>query len=243
MTLSLLPLILLTAAPVKLRLVTGGAKLSSVGLPLVRLDLHAKANDAELVALVLQGQRTAARALYDRHVARVTLRAARLLRSQFEAEDVVQDSFLEAFRDLSKLRQTDKFASWLDRIMAHQVTRRFRKRRTLELLGLSVILGANTSPTTHVDDRCSLDQFAAPDSDPEQLAQLKQLDRLLNTIPEQERIVWMLRRIDGLNHSEICEQCSCSLATAKRRIARVDQALSAHFSFIRNNEEAHHEDA
>ena len=236
MALPFLPLVLLTATPAQLRLVTRGGN-AQVASAVVAIDPYAKTNDADLVAHILKGQRAAARALYDRHVARVTLRAARLLRSQFEAEDVVQDSFLEAFRDLTKLREPDKFGSWLDRIMAHQVHRRFRKRRTLQWFGLSVILGAKNTPQPLSEDRCSLDQFAASDSSPETLAQLKELDRLLNTLPEQERLAWMLRGIDGLNRNEICSQCSCSLATAKRRIARVDQTVSVHFSFVQGTED------
>jgi len=188
--------------------------------------------DAELVALANGGQRQAFQELYNRHVDRVVLRAGRLLRSKFEAEDVVQDAFLEALRDLGKLREPHRFGAWLDRIVMHQVHRRFRKRRALHMLGLNSILGLVNGPGRAQEPPAPLDEFAASSASPDQLVQLGQLDALLSQAGFHERSAWMLRRLDELPLAEVAVQCECSLATAKRRIAKVDQLLLQHFSFV-----------
>ncbi|HXS19072.1 MAG TPA: RNA polymerase sigma factor [Polyangiaceae bacterium] len=227
----MLPLLSLSivavAPPLHLRLVQGS-----------RLEPGAReVSDAELVHLVQSGQRHPFQELYNRHVDRVLLRAGRLLRSKYEAQDVVQDAFLEALRDLSKLREPQRFGAWLDRIVMHQVHRRFRKRRALSMLGLSSILGQRTGSLQTQEQPTSLDQFAHVSVSPDHLAQLRQLDVLLRQVSDSERSAWMLRRLDELALAEIAVQCDCSLATAKRRIAKVDQLLSRHFSFVQSEED------
>lgn len=223
--LPLLPLFVLAAAPTHLRLVPRSSVESGV-------DAHQGVpTDAELVALAVEGERGAFRQLYDRHVDRVTLRAGRLLRSKFEAQDVVQDAFLEALRDLRKLREPARFGAWLERIVVHQVHRRFRKRRVLHTLGLSSILSVVQGPGRSEGAQVTpLDEFAAHGARPEQILELRKLDELLNEVSLVERSAWMLRRVDELPLAEVAVQCECSLATVKRRIAKVDAIVSRHFS-------------
>ena len=229
MLLPLLPVLAVAGAPPPLRLVTPENQAAEAEpSPNPATQLLPRRSDEDLVALTLSGHRGAARALYERHVDRVLLRATRLLKSRFEAQDVAQDAFLEAYRDLSQLREPARFGAWLDRIAAHQVHRRFRKRRVLELLGLRAILGTNQRRAQEPDE-LTLDQLAAPGADPSIGVQLKQLDDLLRAASANERMAWMLRRIDALSLNEVAEQCRCSLATAKRRIAGVDRLLSATF--------------
>ncbi len=223
--LPLLSLSIVAVAP-HLRLVPGSGARSA-----------REVTDAELVSLVLAGQRPAFQELYNRHVDRVLLRAGRLLRSKYEAQDVVQDAFLEALRDLRKLREPHRFGAWLDRIVMHQVHRRFRKRRALSMLGLSSILGQGAGSGQATDQLAALDQFAAASVSPDHLAQLRQLDALLCQVGDGERSAWMLRRLDELPLAEIAVQCNCSLATIKRRIAKVDQLLARHFSFAPGEED------
>jgi RNA polymerase sigma-70 factor (ECF subfamily) len=50
-------------------------------------------------------------------------------------------------------------------------------------------------------------------------------------MPADRRIAWMLRRVEGLALHEVASACSCSLATAKRRIAAADTDMARHVSF------------
>jgi RNA polymerase sigma-70 factor, ECF subfamily len=68
---------------------------------------------------------------------------------------------------------------------------------------------------------------AAPSLSAEQRLQLSRLDQALMALPVPLRLAWMLRHVEGCELAEVAEQCSCSLATIKRRIARADEQLKA----------------
>lgn len=170
--------------------------------------------DRELVARALSGERWAMSLLYRRHVRAVTERVTRLLSRSAEAEDVVQDAFVSAFRDLPRLADPARFGSWLMRIAVHQAHRRFRRRRLLAKLGLD-----------RGDDDARLEQIADPALGPHQRLELARLDQALATLPVDERLAWMLRHVEGCELSEVAEQCDCSLATVKRRLQRAEGRL------------------
>ena len=176
----------------------------------------ASATDAELVARGVAGERFALQLLYRRHVGPVAARVTRLLSRSAEAEDVVQDAFLTAFRELDRLAEPARFAPWLQSIAVRQAHRRFRRRRLLARLGLD----------RGVDDAL-LALVADPAAGPEVRTELARIDRQLAALPADERMAWMLRHVEGCALEELAEHCGCSLATAKRRIRRAEAAIEA----------------
>jgi RNA polymerase sigma-70 factor (ECF subfamily) len=185
----------------------------AVVLPLQREVAQAR-SDRELVERALGGEQLALQLLYRRHVQLVTERVTRLLARSAEAEDVVQDAFVAAFAELPRLSDRSRFAAWLMRIALHQTQRRFRRRRLLARLGLD-----------RGSDDARLEQVADPALSPEQRLQIRRLDQALGQLPAKLRLAWMLRHVEGCELSEIADQCGCSLATVKRRIARADARL------------------
>src|SRR5687767_1360989 len=88
--------------------------------------------DGELVAATLGGERSAFQALLDRHVDRVRLLAGRMLGPE-DAEDVVQEALLQAFLGLERLRDPERFGSWLYGITLNLARMRLRRRDPLPL--------------------------------------------------------------------------------------------------------------
>lgn len=174
--------------------------------------------DAELVARALEGDRWAEEALYRRHVHRVTTLVARLLRHGPDVEDVVQDAFIEAYRDLAQLRDPARVGAWIARIAVHRCHKRFRRRKLRRLLGLE--RGAHDEP---------LALQARVDAGQDARAELALLDRALDALPVAERTCWVLRHLEGYRLAEVAELAGCSLATAKRRLRRAQDAVRAHF--------------
>jgi RNA polymerase sigma-70 factor (ECF subfamily) len=188
----------------------------AVVLTLPRPEAAEGGSDAELVERARAGERIALQLLYRRHVDPVTERVTRLLARTGEAEDVVQDAFVAAFGELSRLSAPARFGAWLMSIAVHQAQRRFRRRRLLARLGLD-----------RGQDDARLEQVAAPSLSAEERVQLSRLDHALAELPVPLRMAWMLRHVEGCELSEVAEQCGCSLATVKRRIARADEQLKA----------------
>lgn len=179
-------------------------------------------SDEELVRRAAGGDREASGELISRHITPVLKRAQRLLGRSAEAEDVVQDAFYEALRDLAKLKEPARFGAWVGSIAVHQVHRRFRRRRLQLSLGL-------LAPG---QDRV-LSELSSSHSDPSVRAQLAQIDEILMRQAPRDRLAWMLRHVEGLSLKDVAEQTGCSLATSKRQISRVqlliDQQLGPAF--------------
>jgi RNA polymerase sigma-70 factor (ECF subfamily) len=90
--------------------------------------------DGDLVRLARDGDPAAFRLLVERHLPMARGRAARLCPQPDDADDAVQDAFLQAFLALDRLRDPDRFAGWLGGIVAN-VCRAQRRRAPLTLLG------------------------------------------------------------------------------------------------------------
>jgi RNA polymerase sigma-70 factor (ECF subfamily) len=174
-------------------------------------------SDAALVERAKGGDRWAEEVIYRRHVGYIAGLVVRLLRSRSEMEDVVQETFALALERLGSLRDGDALRGWLAQIAVGQVRRRFRRRRLLSLLGLD-----------RSDDDAPLEALAAEGQSAEVLAELAALDRLLQTLPVEQRIAWMLRYAEGDSLEDVARACACSLATAKRRIAAAEARVSLH---------------
>jgi len=90
--------------------------------------------DGDLVRLARDGDPAAFRLLVERHLPTARARAARLCPQPDDADDAVQDAFLQAFLALDRLRDPDRFAAWLGGILVN-VCRAQRRRAPLTLLG------------------------------------------------------------------------------------------------------------
>jgi RNA polymerase sigma-70 factor (ECF subfamily) len=144
----------------------------------------------------------------------------RLLRHAADAEDVVQDAFVDAFDQVRSLREPSMFRRWLTGIAVHKAHRRLRRRKLLRALGLG---DANQSE--------SLEACLASTVSPEAYAEIICLDHVLTQLPDAQRIAWQLRYVEGYQFEEVAELCSCSLSTAKRRLAQADARVRQHVEF------------
>lgn len=176
-------------------------------------------SDAVLVARASSGDRAAFEAIYRRHAAHVLPLATRLLRDALEAEDVTQETFELVLAHLRRLRDPAALRPWIVQIAVRQVRQRFRKRRLLRTLGLWWTQG-DGAPVP-------LEECASSEASAEHRAELALLDHALRQLPDEDRLAWMLRHVEGLALEEVATAAGCSLATVKRRIYRAHTHVSA----------------
>jgi RNA polymerase sigma-70 factor, ECF subfamily len=174
-------------------------------------------DEAELVGRAGRGDALAFERLYRRHASFAFNLATRIQGSSADVEDVVHDAFLKAQERLADLRDSGAFRPWLGSIVVRLVRTRLRRRRLLGALGL-------TAP-----EPVELDTIAAVDADPEARALLAQVYALLQTLAADDRIAWTLRYVERHRLETVAVMMDCSLATAKRRIARAQRFLTEHF--------------
>lgn len=184
----------------------------------VNLDRSAsEPADAELVERIRLGDRSAEDRLYRRYAPQIASVCARLLRSRRDAEDALHDTFLRAVSQLHTLRSPDRLKPWLLQIAVSQVRARLLSRRLWGLLGRGA-----------VEDEQTLDATVDPGCPPDVRAELSLLDAVLQRLPAEPRAAWILRYVEGYSLDEVAQALQCSLATAKRRIARADDDVRAH---------------
>jgi len=165
--------------------------------------------DAALVQRAQRGETWAREAIFRKHVEYVHALSLRLVRDRSEAEDIVQDTFLSAFRRLDQLHEAGRLRGWLGSIAVHQAHRRFRRRRWLRFVGLAV-----------AGEELNLDELAHAALDSDLRVALIHVDAVLGKLPEEVRAAWILRYVEGYSFDEIRIASGCSLATAKRRVNR-----------------------
>jgi RNA polymerase sigma-70 factor, ECF subfamily len=136
--------------------------------------------------------------------------AFRILGRQAEVDDLLQDLYVAAQRDLRDLSNELAVRKWFIIAAVRMARRRARRQRLLELLRL---------------DEPMLVQVASPAASPEQQAEVSALYGVLDMLPLKDRIAWTLRHLEGLSLAEVATACGCSLATAKRRIAAAAELI------------------
>jgi RNA polymerase sigma-70 factor, ECF subfamily len=137
------------------------------------------------------------------YVARV---AVRLLGSNGEVDDLVQEVFVEAHRGLSRVRDPKALRGWLARIAVRRATRRLRRRR------LRVLLSLESVPEAALPFDASMG--------PEHAAEVAALCRRLDSMATEDRVVWVLKHVEGESLDDIAVICGCSKSTVQRRLRR-----------------------
>jgi RNA polymerase sigma-70 factor (ECF subfamily) len=160
---------------------------------------------------VLSGQEDLA-ALYRAYAPYVAAIAARILGRDHEVDDLVQDAFINALRGLRGLREPLAVKGWLAKITVRLATRRLRARRVRRAL--------------HLDhDVLDYESICAPAASDEERVLIAKVYSVLDRLPADERVAWVLRYVQGEPLHRIPELCACSLSTAQRRLARAQAAL------------------
>ena len=172
-------------------------------------------DDAEAVARARDGDLDA----YSVLVARYTLRAHRaafLLGAGEEADDVVQEAFVKAFRHLSRFRAGESFGPWLLRIVTNETRNLARSRR--RRAALAVRLGTAESADTAAD--APVDEVLAAERRAQLLAAVRAL-------PARERQVLVCRYFLDLSEAETAQVLAWPLGSVKSRTWRALNRLRA----------------
>ncbi len=126
-------------------------------------------------------------------------------------DDVVQDVFIQAHRGLSKLRDAESVRPWLRRIAVRRARRWLRKRWVRRWFRE----GDVEAETGLVDASAS----------PEERAQVARIYRRLDGLPRDERLVWVLRLVEGETLESIAGMLRCSVSTVQRRLKAAQRAM------------------
>lgn len=194
-------------------------------------NYHARApgTGSQITALVKEaraGSRTAFEQLVDLFQEDIFRMVFYRIRSAMDAEDLAQDIFMQAFKNLSGLKAVDRFRSWLFSIALNRVRDFNRKRRFRALFGA-------------LDDSDEVSQsYAETNYHPDALGNLmikdfwKQIGLLMDKLSRMEREVFILRFMDHLSIKEISMVLEKSESTVKTHLYRALQKFKKEYSIL-----------
>ena len=187
---------------------------------IANLNLYEALTDAEVVARVVDGDLPLFELIMRRYNRRLFRYTRSILNDDLLAQDAVQETYLNAFRNLRQFRGPDGFASWLMRI-ASRIAIRIGQRET----GISL---ANSD----IDP----DELLAQESkQPERLAInseiVGQVEDAIDNLPRDFRVVFMLREMEGMSIDETANTLGINPGTVKTRLHRARQILRTRFNY------------
>ena len=175
--------------------------------------------DRDLVARVLAGDPAAERALYDAHVDRVFRLAYRMAGNDDLAQDIVQETFIRAFRQLGTFRGDAALATWLHSITVSVALNGLRKVRRLE---------QREAP---IDDAAPIAAGGARAADPDLRDRMAQA---IAALPTGYRTVFLMHDVEGFTHEEIGRALGVESGTSKAQLSRARAKLRAALGVFRD---------
>jgi len=166
--------------------------------------------DRDLVRLAIAGDREAFDALASASIGRLYAVAALILRDPDRAADATQDALVSAWRDLSAIRDPDRFEAWLHRVLVRCCYREAARERRRRLVEIHAV----------VDERSGRDVIPS-------LVDRDQLDRAFQRLDVEERTVIVLHHIEGFLLTEIADVLGIPLGTVKSRLHRGKRTMRA----------------
>ena len=185
-----------------------------------------KNNDAQLIQRVLSGDDTAFSVLMKKYQKSVHALAWRKIGDFHIAEDITQDTFLQAYQKLSTLKKPQRFASWLYVIAANYCKMWLRKKR-LSTQSLENTNSAQLEKVTYSGYVIEENERTTAE------AQREVVKKLLAKLQESDRTVITLYYLGGMNYEEISEFLGVSVAAIKSRLHRARQRLKKEEPMIR----------
>ena len=178
--------------------------------------------DHNLVQRVQRGDKVAFEMLFTKYQRRVSRLVSRFVRSDAEVEDIVQESFIKAYRALGSFRGDSAFYTWLYRIAVNTAKNYLvaASKRPISL----------TQFEKNDDDDFEEDHFMSDAATPESELITKQIaetvNETMNELPADLREAIMLREIEGMSYEDIADSMGCPIGTVRSRIFRAREAIS-----------------
>lgn len=165
-------------------------------------------DNRELIEACVKGDRVAQRNLYDLFSRRMYVVCLRYTKSQQEAEDVLQDSFIKVFKNLKGYRGDSRLDYWIKRIVINTALNSQRKKLYMY-------------PMVDIDDvKNDFDHSKAFSN-----FQMEELLKMIKELPTGCQTVFNLFAIEGYSHKEIAEMLEVSEGTSKSQFARARKLL------------------
>jgi RNA polymerase sigma-70 factor (ECF subfamily) len=184
-------------------------------------------DDAELVGRVARDDHAAFETLMRRHNGRLFRVARAILKDGAEAEDALQDAYLDAYRHMGEFRGRAQLATWLTRIVINQALMRLRKRKRDRVIvpfgghGRREPGGDHDQPEADVAD----DRIESPPRAVLRAEIRRLLEQKIDDLPIAFRTVFVMRDVEDMSVQETADCLAIPAATVRTRLFRARTLL------------------
>ena len=169
--------------------------------------------DAELVESARSGDEKAFETLVEKHRARIDATISSFIKNPQDREDIAQETFINAYRNLHQLSKPDRFSLWLVTIARNQCRDWIRKNRS------------HTIPIDEVDENL-LNSDSAPERESIEAEQRQIITQAIKALPETERQIASAHYLEGESHNELANRHCLSYQAVCSRLSRAKQKLA-----------------
>ncbi len=181
-----------------------------------------RAIDQKLVEKAQKGDKKAFGILVEKYNKKLTRLLSRMVRDQSEIEDIVQDSFIKAYRAINNFRGDSAFYTWLYRIGINTA------KNHLVSLGRrpKAVNSVELEDIENFDDGHEMRNLETPESTMMTNEIVTTVNQTIELLPDDLRQAISLREMDGLSYEEIADIMNCPIGTVRSRIFRARDAIS-----------------
>ncbi|MBL6685522.1 MAG: RNA polymerase sigma factor RpoE [Methylophilaceae bacterium] len=181
-----------------------------------------RAIDQKLVEKAQKGDKRAFGILVEKYHKKLTRLLARMVRDQSEIEDIVQDSFIKAYRAINNFRGDSAFYTWLYRIGINTA------KNHLVSLGRrpKAMNDVEIEDVENFEDGQELRNLETPENSMMTKEIVATVNDTIESLPDELKEAISLREIDGLSYEEIAELMQCPIGTVRSRIFRAREAIA-----------------
>lgn len=172
---------------------------------------HSEVEPARMLARLIARDSAAVAWLVDEHSTVVRQMLIRVLGSDHDVEDLVQDTFIVVLRQAKTVQNPSALRSFIVSVAIRLARNELRRRAVRRWVGLETV---SEAPLVSSHDPVTADR-------------VRSLYRVLDRMDADARLLFLLRYVQGMELTELAEVAACSLATLKRRLARAQARFGA----------------
>lgn len=177
---------------------------------------NSKAEDLGLIDQIKGGDFGAFEKLVHKYESRIYNHCLKFLNNQEDAEDVLQETFLQVHRALASFRGDSAFSTWLFKIATNGCLMKIRKKKKVDLVSIDKPIEFDGSKLTREITDWSKNPSILHSNDEIKTA----LNRLMAKLPEDKRVVLALKDMEGFSNLEISHILGMTVAAVKSRLHR-----------------------
>lgn len=185
-------------------------------------DVYSAYSDPQLIGRIREGDKAAFRALFDRYYKLLLGTAINILRDEDKGKDAVQEVFLQVWKNRAEMQIRTDLRHYLKRAVINRALNQVRQAKPFA--------GDGELPDRRQEGEGPEEALAH--------GELKEaLDHALTRLPERCRLVFVLKRLEGLSQKEIAERLGISIKTVENQITKAMKTLGTALAAYRRQKE------